>query len=223
MVGNLIYAMLCTRPDICFTVGMMSRDISLIEAWSIEQRLSIYSSILENERLYVSVSLRWIVTPWVYKLRLQSNRDSHGSTSNFVFTLGGGAVNWRSLKQSCIVNSTMEVQYVVVSEVAKEVIWFQKFLLGIGLMPLVVPPLVLFCDNSGAMAQSKEQSNHRKGKHIEMKYHYHLIHDIVMREDVVVENIISTTNLADPNMKTLSTKVFDHHRDSLGVRCVPKG
>ena len=88
-------------------------------------------------------------------------------------------------------------------------------------MPLVVPPLVLFCDNNGAMAQSKEQSNHRKGKHIEMKYH--LIHEIVMREDVVVENIISTTNLADPIMKTLSTKVFDRHRDSLGVRCVPKG
>ena len=24
-VGSLIYAMLCTRPDICFTVGMVSR------------------------------------------------------------------------------------------------------------------------------------------------------------------------------------------------------
>ena len=39
-----------------------------------------------------------------------------------MFTLGGGVVNWRSVKQSCIVNSTMEVEYVVASEVAKKVI-----------------------------------------------------------------------------------------------------
>ena len=25
LVGSLMYAMLCTRPDICFTVGMVSR------------------------------------------------------------------------------------------------------------------------------------------------------------------------------------------------------
>ena len=41
-----------------------------------------------------------------------------------------------------------------------------------------------------------------------------------MRGDVAVEKITSIENLVDPFTKTLSTKVFDHHRDSLGVRCV---
>ena len=41
-----------------------------------------------------------------------------------------------------------------------------------------------------------------------------------MRGDVV-EKITSTKNLADPFTETLSTKVFDDHRDSLGVKCVP--
>ena len=41
-----------------------------------------------------------------------------------------------------------------------------------------------------------------------------------MRRDVVVEKIASIKNLADPFTKTLSTRIFNQHRDSLGVRCV---
>ena len=46
------------------------------------------------------------------------------------------------------------------------------------------------------------------------------MHEIVLKGDVVVE-IASIENLADPFTKTLSTRVFDGYRDSLGVRCVP--
>ena len=39
-----------------------------------------------------------------------------------VFTLGGGAISWKSVKQSCIADSTMEVEYVAACEAAKEVV-----------------------------------------------------------------------------------------------------
>ena len=38
----------------------------------------------------------------------QSDKDSRKSTFGSIFTLGGGAVVWRSIKQSSIVDSTME-------------------------------------------------------------------------------------------------------------------
>ena len=38
---------------------------------------------------------------------------SRKSTSGFVFTLGGEAIVWRSVKLSCVSNSTMEAEYVV--------------------------------------------------------------------------------------------------------------
>ena len=53
----------------------------------------------------------------------QSDLDFRKSTSGCVFTLGGGAVTWRSVKQSCITDSTMEAEYVAACEVAKEVVW----------------------------------------------------------------------------------------------------
>ena len=92
-------------------------------------------------------------------LDFQFDRDSRKSTADFVFTLGGGAVSWKSVKQSYIANSTMEFEYVVVSEATKEVVWLHKFLSGLGVVPLVVPSLVPFCDNSGTMTQPKGPRN----------------------------------------------------------------
>ena len=43
----------------------------------------------------------------------------------------------------------MEVKYVLASEAAMGVVRLPKFLLGLRVVPLVVSPLVLFCDNSG--------------------------------------------------------------------------
>ena len=48
-------------------------------------------------------------------------------------------------------------------------------------------PLVLYCDNSGAVANSKEPRSHKREKHIERKYH--LIREIVHRGDVAIMKI----------------------------------
>ena len=83
-----------------------------------------------------------------------------------MLTLGGGTISWRSVKQSCIVDSTMEAEYVAASEAAKEAVWLKKFLFDLGVMRMEQVSITLFCDNSGAIAQSKDRRNHKKGKHI---------------------------------------------------------
>ena len=94
-----------------------------------------------------------------------------------MFTLGGGAISWRSVKQSYIVDSIMEAEYVAACEAAKEAVWLKKFLSDLGVMRIEQVLITLFCDNSGVVAQSKDPRNHKKGKHIERKYH--IIQDIV--------------------------------------------
>ena len=71
-------------------------------------------------------------------------------------------------------------------------------------MRLEQVPITLFCNNSGTVAQSKDPRNHKKGKHIERKYH--IIRDIIARGDVVVAKIESANNLADPFTKSLASK-----------------
>ena len=94
-----------------------------------------------------------------------------------MFTLGGGAISWRSVKQSCICQLRHEAEYVAACEAAKEAVWLKKFLSDLGVMRIEQVLITLFCDNSGVVAQSKDPRNHKKGKHIERKYH--IIQDIV--------------------------------------------
>ena len=47
--------------------------------------------------------------------------------------------------------------------------------------------ITLYCDNNGAVVNSKEPKSHKREKHIERKYH--LIREIVSRGDMVVSQI----------------------------------
>ena len=64
----------------------------------------------------------------------QSDLEFRKSTSGYVFTLGGGAISYRSVKQSCIVNSTIEAKYIATSKAVKEVVWLKKFLSNLGVV-----------------------------------------------------------------------------------------
>ena len=105
-----------------------------------------------------------------------------------MFTLNGGAICWRSVKQACVADSTIEDEYVVASEAAKEAVWLKNFLMDLQVIPSADRPITLYCDNSGAVAQSKEPRYHKKQKHIERTYH--LIRDTIKRGDTVVTKIV---------------------------------
>ena len=141
----------------------------------------------------------------------QSDAYLKKSTSGYVFTLGGSVISWRSIKQSCIADSTMEAEYVA----TKEAVWLRKFLMELGIIAKVFDHMILYWDNSRPVAQAKEPRNHRKGKHIERKYH--LVREIVKIGDIIVKKTASEDNLVDPFTKSLKTKVFDSHVYNIGL------
>ena len=91
-------------------------------------------------------------------LDFQSNLDFRKSILGCVFTLGGEAICWRSVKQSCIADSTMEVEYFAACEAAKEDVWLKKFLSDLGDVRMGQVPITLFCDSNGGytIQRSKE-------------------------------------------------------------------
>ena len=47
-----------------------------------------------------------------------TDKDDYKSQSGFIFLLNGGAVSWKSSKQSMIADSTIEAEYIAASEAA---------------------------------------------------------------------------------------------------------
>ena len=166
-----MYAMLCTRPNICFVVGIVSRFQSKPgpDQWTAVKHIFKY---LRRTRDNMLVYSGGDLIPVGYTdSDFQSDSNSRKFTSGSVFTLGGGAVIWRSIKQSCIADSTMEAEYVAACEAAKEAVWLRQFLINLEVVPSANKQITIYCDNSGAVANSKEPRSHKRGKHIESKYH----------------------------------------------------
>ena len=166
-----MYVMLCTRSDICHSVGIVSRYQSNLnrEHWTTVKHILKYP---RRTRDYMLVYHGDELAPIGYNdSDFQSDVDLRKSTSGYVFTLGGATVSWRSIKQSCIVDSIMEAEYVAVLEAAKEAVWLRKFLMELGVIAKAVDLMILYHDNSRVVALAKVPRNHRKGKHIERKYH----------------------------------------------------
>ncbi|TYK24106.1 gag/pol protein [Cucumis melo var. makuwa] len=183
-VGSLMYVMLCIRPHICYAVGIFSRYQSNLGLahWTTVKTILKY---LRRTRDYMLVyGSKDLILIGYTDSDFQTDRDSRKSTSGSVFTLNGGAVVWRSIKQGCIADSTMEAEYVAACEVAKEAVWLRKFLIDLKVVPNMSKPITLYYVNSGAVANSREPRSHKRGQHIECKYH--LIREIVHRGDVIV-------------------------------------
>nr|GFD04801.1 putative retrotransposon protein [Tanacetum cinerariifolium] len=57
----------------------------------------------------------------------ETDRDDTKSQTGYVFTLNGGAVVWKSSKQSTTAQHAAEAEYIVAAETAKEAVWIRKF------------------------------------------------------------------------------------------------
>ncbi|TYK01831.1 gag/pol protein [Cucumis melo var. makuwa] len=215
-VGSLMYSMLCTRPDIFYSIGIVSRYQSnpgRDHSPAVKDILKYLRRTKDDMLVYGSKDL--ILTGYTDS-DFQIDKDARKSTSGSVFTLNGGAVMWRSIKQSCIADSIMEAEYVVACEATKEAVWLKKFLTDLEVVPNMHFPITLYCDNSGAVTNSQEPRSHKRGKHIERKYH--LIREIIHRGDVIVTKISSKQSMANSFSKTLTAKVFERHLHGLGLR-----
>ena len=81
----------------------------------------------------------------------QTDKDDTKSQMGYVFVINGGAVDWKSKKQSTIAMSATEAEYIAASEAAMKAVWIRKFISGLGVMPSIESPIDMYCDNSVAI------------------------------------------------------------------------
>ena len=146
----------------------------------------------------------------------QSDKDDCKSQSGYIFTLNGGAVSWKSSKQDTTVDSTTEAEYIAALEAAKEAVWIKKFITKLEVVPSIADPILLYCDNNGAIAQAKEPRSHHRSTHILRRYH--LIREIIDKDEVKIEKVHTEENIDDPLTKPLSQKKHDSRVFSYGLK-----
>uniref|UniRef100_A0ACD5Z493 Uncharacterized protein n=1 Tax=Avena sativa TaxID=4498 RepID=A0ACD5Z493_AVESA len=196
-LGSLMYAMLFTRPDLCHSVGVLSRYQKNPgeEHWK----------QVRNALRYVKGTLDYYLCFNGHNLQLQGytdadwqgDPDDRKSTSGYIYTLAGGAVSWCSKKQDSVALSSMEAEYIAASEAVKEGVWLREFLASLNIVESASSPVTVYCDNQAAIKVSKDPKFHSRSKHIEGRYHY--IRDVINRlKTVRLDFLPGVDMLADP-------------------------
>ncbi|KAK1664321.1 hypothetical protein QYE76_052480, partial [Lolium multiflorum] len=142
--------------------------------------------------------------------------DDSKSQSGYVFILNGAAVSWSSSKQCTVAKSSTESEYIAASEASSEAVWMKRFIVELGVVPSALDPLVIYCDNTGAIANAKEPRSHKKLKHIKLRFHS--IREYIEDGEVEICKVHTDLNVADPLTKALPRAKHDQHQNAMGVR-----
>ncbi|KAI3677547.1 hypothetical protein L6452_36813 [Arctium lappa] len=120
-VGSLMYAMVCTRPDLAHFVGVISRFLSNLgkSHWNVVKTVFRYLKGTETHGLIYGMQNNCDILSYCDS-DYAGDRVSWKSTSGYVFTLGGTYVSWRSRLQSVVALSTTEAKLIAAVESAKE-------------------------------------------------------------------------------------------------------
>ncbi|GKB85217.1 retrotransposon protein, putative, ty1-copia subclass, partial [Tanacetum coccineum] len=145
----------------------------------------------------------------------KTDRDDTKSQTGYVFVLNGGAVDWKSSKQSTFAMSAAESEYIAASEAAIEAVWIRKFILGLGIVPTINEYLNMYCDNSGAIHYTNEPGVQRGARHYHRRYHY--VRECVELGEIRILKVHTDNNLVDPFTKALSNRKLTQHARSMGL------
>ena len=120
-IGSIMYAMLCTRPDVCLAISLVGRYQSNlgVDHWTAVKNILKYLKRTKDMFLIYGGDKELIVKGYV-DASFDIDLDDSKSQTEYVYILNGGTVSWCSCKQSVVAGSTCEAEYMAASEAAKQ-------------------------------------------------------------------------------------------------------
>ncbi|KAL8148384.1 hypothetical protein AgCh_005672 [Apium graveolens] len=215
-VGNMIYAMVCTRPDIVHAVSVVSKYMAnpgklhwLDVKWILQYLKGTTGMGLVFDGTIPSGTsvVGFVDSDYIGDL------DKRRSLTCYLFRFSSSAISWRLTLQSTVALSTREAEYMVASEAVKEAIWLRNLMTELGIQQ--ESKFVVFCDNQSALHLIKNQAYHGRTKHIDVKYHF--IREVVSERNILVKKVSTHDNPADMLTKPVSGNKFKHCLNLSGV------
>ena len=184
-VGSLNWLATTTRPDLAQACAMMSRYASNPGPEHVKCAKHILAYLAGHTDLGITYhgSDEVLKSGYDHRDRLVAAvdadlggcNDSHKSTTGVVVWLNGGAISWRSKKQSTVSTSTTEAEMKAAAAGSMEVVWLRDLVTELGVAQGCIR---IFEDNQGVVQLTHGQKDTARSGHFR-------------RPQVYVENLVS--------------------------------
>jgi hypothetical protein len=229
-VGSLLYAAVCTRPDMANAVRCVSRYMHNPgeEHWAACKRIMRYIKGTLGYRLSYSFGggsegaltagdgemAAGAEAPLVgyCDADYAGDVDRSRSTTGYVFMLGTALISWSSRLQPTVALSSTEAEYMALTEAVNELEHLRQLLGSLHQEPPT--PSTIFEDNQGALKLAANHQLQRRSKHIAVRYHR--IREVIEAGVVQLMYINTKQQLADAltkhvgraTLELLASKIF---------------
>jgi hypothetical protein len=217
IIGSLNHFTVFSRPDIASAVSKLSQFNSAPTATHLTAALHVLRYLKGTRDLCL-----------VYKRQPSINIDVVGysdadwgsdandriSFTGYAFVVNGGLVTWPSHKQTTVTISTMQSQYMALSEASQEAVARAQFFEELNIRSM---PVVILSDNEAALDLADgTTTNHRKSKHIDIRYHH--VRHFIQEGKVEVSHIAGEYQIADIFTKALGPQQQQFLVNLMGMR-----
>ena len=199
-----MYAMVGSRPDLAYAVGMVCRYMSKPgrDHWLAVKWIMRYVKGALGLNLTFAKGEDFKVRGYCDS-DYASDMDRSRSITGYVFTVGGNAVSWSSSLYKVVALSTTEAEYMALSDAVREGIWLKGICKELKLSD---EEIEVHCDSQSAIYLAKNYVYRAKTKHIATKYNF--IRDVIASGVASVVKIHTSVNPADMLTKTLPGEKF---------------
>ena len=205
--GSLMYFTQCTRPDIAFAVHRLCSHLHNPNDNCFSALYRVNSYLQNTPHLGVQ-----FVNP-TGALHLEAYSDASLGSENeyqqrsqtgYVCYFGGGPVDWTSNLQSVTAISSGQSEFIAAFQTARNIAYLRELLSECAIQ--LTSATHIYEDNNACIAMSKNPVNHKRNKHIEIKYHY--LRDLVSQNVVSLVYVDTAHQIADLLTKPVTTAVF---------------
>src|SRR6266852_5279991 len=218
LIGELQFVANSTRPDIAYAVNRLASytaNPSMQHVAALKRVLRYLAGTRDLEITYKHAP----ESPESFEGYADTayrNRDDGKSITGYVFVAAGGAITWRSNKQSVTAISTTEAEYIALWESGKEASWLRNLYNELGLTQQ--KPTMLNSNSTGVVSIAKDPLFHKRTKHIDSKYHW--VQEKVQAGRFEVEYLPTTEQPADVLTKVLPCAAHEKHVQTMGLSSV---
>jgi hypothetical protein len=218
LVGSLLYAT-HTRIDIAHAVNIVSRYLNNpgILHWNYAKHIIKYLKgtstygLLYNGYELDGITIKTLTLSSYSDADWAGNIDTFRSTTGGLIYLGGNLIDGFTRSQHTVSLSSTESEYIAMTETLKQLKYCNNILNELKIIQIA--PIILYCDNEGAIRTSMNKGMVTKLKHMNIRFHF--IKDEVRNHFIKLQHIKTKQQLADILTKKLTPKPFKFLRDQL--------
>ena len=216
-VGSLMYLTGMTRGDIAYAVNQVAHFVSNPGRghWeAIKQILAYLAGTIHYGISFGGERMKPESPLIAYSdADLAADLIKRKSTTGVCVFFHGGLVSWGSKRQRATALSTAESEFYAASDCSRDVIWFRAVLAELGIEIGTVP---IYCDSNCARSIIEDPENHKKIKHIDIKYFF--VREQQELKTLKMTAVSTKLQIADIFTKPLPKKRFQLLRDMMGIR-----